>query len=93
MSDTPMTDKIMRLHREAMHKLATPANELGLQSAVESLERALNEAENALEDQVQWVAAFAMGEGKGAHELVITSERMGRARSALAAIAKLKEER
>ena len=31
------TDDIMALHRECMHKLATPANEHALRTAVESL--------------------------------------------------------
>lgn len=53
MKPTPLTDKIMRLHKEAMHKLATPANELALQAAVESLERDRAELIEAMIDMMQ----------------------------------------
>lgn len=52
----------------------------------EELKRAEAEAKvlrEALNDQIQWVAAFAMGCGQ--HDVVMDSDRMKRARAALAA--------
>lgn len=42
-NDTPRTEEIMRMHRECMHKLATPANERVLKASVSALERELAE--------------------------------------------------
>ncbi|MGA0608878.1 hypothetical protein [Caldimonas sp. KR1-144] len=68
---------------EARASLIEAANLLRAQNA------ALVQAQQSLEDQIQWVHAFAKGQGDASHRTVRASPRMGRAKATLATLKEL----